>query len=70
MLGRPKYKIGDKVRFDFSHNDEKIYKEGLVYIIDERGTFFDRSDVSYDIMVEEENCLYKHINEKHVVPIV
>jgi hypothetical protein len=28
------------------------------------GTFFDESDVSYDIMVED--ALYKHINEKNV----
>lgn len=66
MLGKPKYKIGDKVRFEITDNGEKIYKEGLVYIIDRMGTFVDNSDVCYDIMVEEENCLYKHVNEKFV----
>lgn len=66
MKGKPKYKIGDNVSFIF--NDEKL--SGTVFIVDAYGTFEDPTDVSYDIMVEDDNaynkCLYKHINEKSV----
>ena len=63
MIGKPKYKEDCKVEFEF--NGEKL-REGVVYIVDKYGTFLDKSDVSYDIYVEEENMLYKHINEKYV----
>ena len=67
MLGKPKYKLGDNVKFTVFNDGQKLQKEGYIYIIDSRGTFFDKSDVNYDIMVDEENCLYKHINEQNVV---
>lgn len=57
MLGKPKYSYGDEV--SFLCNGKRI--TGKVYIIDEYGTFFDDSDVSYDVM--SDNCLYKHIRE-------
>ena len=60
MIGHPRFDYGDLVSFTID-GKEKI---GNVYIIDKYGTFFDDSDVSYDIMVEEENTLYKHIGEK------
>lgn len=63
MIGKPKYKENDKVEFSLSENE--VHK-GVIWIVDELGTFFDKSDVSYDIFVEEENMLYKHINEKYV----
>ena len=64
MKGYPKFKLGDKVRFVID-NKEKV---GEVYIIDRWGTFFDDSDVSYDIMIDndQEKCLYKHIREDGV----
>lgn len=69
MKGKPKYKIGDNVSFTF--NDKKL--SGTVFIVDAYGTWEDPTDVSYDIMVEDDNidnahnkCLYKHINEKSV----
>ena len=62
MLGKPKYDYDDAVKFVI---DGKI-KHGYVCIIDKYGTFFDDSDVSYDIMVESENILYKHIREDAV----
>ena len=68
MLGNPKYKYGEEVLFDLDGRSLK----GRIYIVDAYGTFFDNSDVSYDIMVEESphfnntRCLYKHINEKFV----
>lgn len=65
MKGHPKFQYGNLVKFEL--NGE--VKEGIVYIIDEYGTFEDDSDVSYDILVknEKENCLYKHINEKYIL---
>ena len=63
MVGKPKYKYGDIVKAKIG--DTEI--TGAVAIIDRYGTFFDDSDVSYDILNKEENMLYKHINEKYVV---
>lgn len=63
MKGNPKYQYGNLVKFEL--NGE--IKEGTVYIIDKYGTFEDDSDVSYDILVGNENCLYKHINEKYIL---
>lgn len=68
MLGNPKYKYGEEVLLDIDGRSLK----GRIYIVDAYGTFFDNSDVSYDIMVEKSphfnntRCLYKHINEKFV----
>jgi hypothetical protein len=62
MKGHPKFNYEDKVKFKLAGQDEYIY--GTIYIIDKYGTFFDNSDVSYDIMTED--CLYKHINERLV----
>lgn len=64
MKGHPKYKLGDAVTFQFG--DKTL--NGEVYIIDAYGTFFDDSDVSYDIMVAQPSpCLYKHINERRIL---
>ena len=62
MVGKPKYKRGQFVRFEF---DGEIM-EGTIAIIDTYGTWADPSDVSYDILVETENCLYKHVEERMV----
>lgn len=63
MLGKPKYKRGNKVLFKCADKE----KVGYIEIVDKWGTFFDKSDVCYDIMVKEENCLYKHFNEKDII---
>lgn len=69
MIGKPKYKLGDRVKFDI---DGRRY-HGNIYIIDAYGTFEDESDVSYDIMVDDwgdyynEECLFKHINERMII---
>ena len=64
MIGKPKYKIGDSVKF----NIEGKEKTGTVHIVDKYGIFEDNSCVSYDIMSEYEGskCLFKHIPEKYV----
>lgn len=68
MLGKPKFKRGDKVSFKL----EDTTYDGYIYIIDAYGTFEDDSDVSYDIMVEnwgpkKEECLFKHIPERLIL---
>ena len=63
--GFPKFNYNDEVKFNL---DGEI-KKGIVYVIDKYGTFEDDSDVSYDVLVANENerCLYKHINEKFLI---
>lgn len=63
MLGKPKFKVGDVVKFIAGAR----ILEGEVEIVDAWGTFWDKTDVSYDILVEKDNMLYKHISEKEVV---
>ena len=59
MIGKPKYKHGDIVMFNW--NDEE--KIGYIYIVDSYGTFEQNEEPSYDVMVEKEECLYKHCRE-------
>lgn len=63
MIGNPKYKQGQLVKFSLQEN----IKEGIIYIVDKYGTFEDDSDVSYDILVTDENCLYKHVREDSIL---
>lgn len=63
MLGQPKFNRGDEVRFKVADKE----KVGCIVVVDKWGTFSDNSDVCYDIMVWEENCVYKHFNEKNVI---
>lgn len=62
-MPEPKYNQGDIVRFEI--NDD--VKTGEVFIVDKHGTFEQNEESSYDIMVEEENILYKHIRESWIV---
>lgn len=61
MRGQPKYVIGDIVKFQCDGE-----RTGVIAIVDKYGTFFDYSDVSYDILNKNENLLFKHISEKNV----
>lgn len=63
ILGRPRYGYGDIVRFVYRET-EKI---GKISIIDAYGTWSQREESSYDIFLEEENCLYQHICESDIV---
>ena len=65
MKGFPKYKIGDKVHFEFTIEDKKYSENGEVVVVDKWGTFEDNSDVSYDIELED-GSWWKHISEKYV----
>jgi len=59
MIGEPKYIVGDTVCFTL----EGVKYSGKVFVVDKWGTFEDTSNVSYDIFVESEPCLYKHVPE-------
>lgn len=61
--GRPRYRWGDLVRIKLG-DTEKI---GKIEIVDAFGTFEQSEEPSYDILVEEDNCLYKHICESGVI---
>lgn len=62
MLGNPKFKKNDNVSFEF----DGVIKQGYVYIVDAYGTFFQADEPSYNVMVENEKYLYKHIPESWV----
>ena len=51
------YKVGDEVVFTLNG----IQREGVVFIVDANGTFERPQVPSYDILVESENMLYKHV---------
>ena len=65
MRGFPKYKLGDKVHFEITTADETYSEDGEIVVVDEYGTWFDNSNVSYDIKLED-GTWWKHINEKYV----
>lgn len=81
ILGKPKYTYGDEVTFQFKVREKqpddtfKFKKKtltGKVYIVDKFGTFFQKDEPSYDIMVgdpdkDKDACLYKHINESLII---
>ena len=65
MIGKPKFKYGDVV--EFMYNNEKII--GTVEIIDKYGTYFDKTNVSYDIMCDNykgKPMFFKHVREDGV----
>lgn len=69
-MSKPKYTYGDIVKFQFGqYTDEKIVytKEGIVAIVDANGTWLNPGKPSYDILVKDENILYKHIAEEFVI---
>lgn len=66
MIGRPKYRYGDVVEFKIKTKEGDSSRNGVIAIIDSYGTFFDDSDVSYDILNKDENILYKHVREDYV----
>lgn len=69
MIGKPKYKIGDVVQFTINTDErDNLVCTGTIEIIDKYGTFYQNSEVSYDVMVKNfadtENPMFvKHIEE-------
>lgn len=67
-IGRPKYKIGEKVFFYFDNGKEKVECFGKVEVVDSYGSLEVSNEVSYDILGTDyrnldEVALYKHIRE-------
>ena len=58
-----KIKRNDMVVFKIG-DDEKC---GMIQIVDAYGTFEQEDEPSYDICVEEQNCIYKHIRETAII---
>lgn len=65
IIAPPKYHHRDKVKFRKYIEDEDTLI-GVIEIIDAHGTFEQDEEPSYDIFVEEENCIYKHIRESWI----
>ena len=63
MLGKPKYTYKQRVKFKF--NKKELV--GSVEIIDSYGTCEQNQEPSYDIYVECNNTLYKHIRESEII---
>ena len=64
VLGRPRYSYKDVVEFYWGEDCTKV---GQIHVIDANGTFEQSSEPSYDVLVEDDNCLYKHICESDIV---
>ena len=62
MLGNPKFDYEQTVHFKIDNKD----KIGVIWVVDSFGTWDYDKDVCYDIFVESENVLYKHIPEYFV----
>ncbi len=78
-LGKPLYKCGDTVSFDFgfSGSDKTVRLTGKVCIVDAYGTFEQNEEPSYDVEAPylDENmelstktALYKHLRESFIIP--
>ena len=66
---KPLYNNGETVRFWHSaggYGGEWNAKQGEVYVVDFNGAI-ECSEHSYDILIEEENMLYKHVEQKFVI---
>lgn len=61
-------KTGTDVSFEILADGKKMEKYGSVYIVDRHGTFECPGKVSYDVMCNDENTLYKHLGSD-VTPI-
>ena len=59
MLGHPKYTYKQRVKFKCNNNE----LVGRIEIVDSYGTWEQNEEPSYDIYVEANNTLYKHIRE-------
>lgn len=64
-VGRPIYKKGEFVSFDFDNGKEKTEMYGRIAVIDAYGTLGQSREVSYDIQASD-GVLYKHIPESDV----
>lgn len=57
------YAIGDTVVFQYGNTK----KEGVILVVDSLGAFECQGLPSYDVLVECENMLYKHVEQNFIV---
>ena len=57
------YDYDDEVTFKICDN----IKTGTIIVVDKYGTFEQNEEPSYDILVKDENVLYKHIRQSWIV---
>lgn len=57
-----KYSLGEEVQFKVN----TFILSGVIYVADFGGAI-GQPYHSYDVFVEEENCLYKHVPEKNIL---
>lgn len=62
-MSKPLHKIDDIVQFNVRNKT----LSGKIEVVDANGTFGQNDEPSYDIMVQEENTLYKHIRESWLI---
>ncbi len=65
-IGHPKYQWRNRVRFVF----EDWELEGIIQVVDAWGTIEQDEEPSYDILCEEENCVYQHVLESEIIELV
>jgi hypothetical protein len=63
MIGKPKYTYGDQVKISY-YGKETV---GTIVIVDAYGTFEQNDEPSYDVMIEAENTVWKHVNESWII---
>ena len=71
VLGRPRYKKYQPVKFEWNTRDETMHLVGIVAIVDAYGTYETAEEPSYDIYswLKDERGLFKHIWESKVWPL-
>ena len=71
VIGKPRYKMYQPVKFFCMENGEQVEKVGLVYVRDAYGTLSNPDEPSYDIMalLGESACLFKHHAESAVTAL-
>lgn len=75
MIGKPKYKMGDKVSFTLRDDNDIFNCEGEIWVVDAYGTFRQNTEPSYDIMVENwrnsgTQMFVKHIEESLIDTLI
>ena len=68
-VGKPKYHLGESVRFRVINSGDTKNKDGIIRIVDAFGTVEQQEEPSYDIEIieNEEVCLCKHIRESNII---
>lgn len=66
-MSKPKYKINQTVSFQTYHG----VKTGVIIIVDPNGYFgSSNNNPHYDILIEEEKMLHKHVEEKDILETI